>query len=187
MKTRMNLRYFCTSRIICPEKKRISYPSFSPTNGEIAEAEEVIQKLGIAQEDKIIGINIGGRYDKRWDFDSFLKLIESIENDGKKIFVFSGPDETNLLEKIDDISSENIFNFNSPPIGLFLGLISKCTLFITGDTGPLHLAAALDIPCVQLFLVDNYKRYGYPNSPHIVVKPLNPSIADVISTLNLLI
>jgi len=155
-------------------KKRSNYPSLSPTNGEIAEAEEVINKLGIAQEDKIIGVNIGGRYDKRWDFDSFLKLIASIQNDGGKIFVFSGPDEIDLLKKINDISSENIFNFNSPPMGLFLGLISKCSLFITGDTGPLHLAAALDIPCVQLFLVDNYKRYGYTNSPHVVVEPLNP-------------
>jgi len=168
-------------------KKRRNYPSLTPTNGEIAEAEEVIHKLGIEQEDKIIGINIGGRYDKRWDFDSFLKLITSIQNDGNKIIVFSGPDEIELAKTINKIHTENIFSFNSPPIGLFLGLISKCSLFITGDTGPLHLAAAMDIPCVQLFLVDNYKRYGYTNSPHKVVEPLDPSIADVISTLNLLI
>jgi len=165
-------------------KKRSNYPSLTPTNGEIAEAEEVIHNLGIEQEDKIIGINIGGRYDKRWDFDSFLKLITSLQNDGNKIIVFSGPDEIDLVEKVDKIRGNNIFNFNSPPIGLLFGLISKCTLFITGDTGPLHLAAAMDIPCVQLFLVDNYKRYGYTNPPHKVVEPLNPSIADVISALN---
>ena len=160
-------------------KTRNHYPAFRPTDGEIAEAEEVINKLGIEKEDKIIGINIGGRYDKRWDIDYFLKLIKALQNDGIKIFVFSGPDETDLLNKLDEIKTEKIFTFNSPPMGLFLGLISKCTLFITGDTGPLHLAAAMDIPCVQLFLVENYRRYGYTKSPHIVVKPIIPSFEAV--------
>ncbi|MCH8927629.1 MAG: glycosyltransferase family 9 protein [Candidatus Marinimicrobia bacterium] len=169
------------------EKKRVNYPSLTPTTGEIAEAQEMIQKLGIHQEDKIIGINIGGRYDKRWDIENYLKLISHLQNKGMKIFIFSGPDEVDLVEKIYKIRTKNIFNFDSPPMGLLIGLISKCTLFITGDTGPLHLAAAMNIPCVQLFKVDNYNRYGYTNSPHKVVEPLNPSYENVISALKMLI
>ena len=155
-------------------KKRTNYPSLTPTNGEIMEADEAIQRLGILQEDKVIGINIGGRYEKRWDIEFYVKLISKLQNDGMKIIIFSGPDELDLIERIEMMSSNSIFSFNSPPMGLLFGLISKCTLFVTGDTGPLHLAAAMNIPCVQLFQVNNYSIYGYTESPHTIVEPLNP-------------
>jgi len=166
-------------------KKRENYPSLTPTNGEIMEAEEVLHKLGILPEEKVIGINIGGRYDKRWDIENYLKLITHLQSESMKIIIFSGPDESDLIERIEMISSNNVFIFNSPPIGLLFGLISKCSLFITGDTGPLHLAAAMNVPCLQLFQVDNYNRYGYTKSPHKVVEPLNPSYENVISAFKL--
>lgn len=167
-------------------KNRDNYPSLTPTNGELMEAEEVIHKLGIHPKDKVIGINIGGRYDKRWDIENYLKIITYLQSEGMKIIVISGPDELDLIERIAMIGSGNMFSFNSPPMGLLIGLISKCSLFITGDTGPLHLAAAMNIPCLQLFQVDNYSRYGYTKSPHKVVEPLNPSYENVISTLKLI-
>jgi len=166
-------------------KKRNNYPSLTPTNGEIMEAEEVLHKLGILPEEKVIGINIGGRYDKRWDIENYLKLITHLQSEGMKIILISGPDEIDLIDRIEMINSNNLFSFNSPPMGLLFGLISKCTLFITGDTGPLHLAAAMNVPCLQLFQVDNYNRYGYTESPHKVVEPLNPSYENVISAFKL--
>lgn len=164
-------------------KERSYYPLLTPTNGELLEAEEVINNLEIRQDDKVIGINIGGRYDKRWDIELYLKLITELKNDGTKIIIFSGPDELDLLGQIDMIRSKTIFSFNSPPMGLLFGLISKCTLFVTCDTGPLHLAAAMNVPCVQMFQVNNYHQYGYTKSPHIVVEPLNPPYENVLSAI----
>jgi len=97
--------------------------------------------------------------------------------------LFSGPDESKLLENTDLDNEEGIAHFSSLPLILLIGLISKCDLFITGDNGPLHLAAALGVPCVQIFRVDNWRRYGYTDAPHRIVMPVEPSYENVRSAV----
>ncbi len=38
-----------------------------------------------------------------------------------------------------------------PELPLFLAVLQRATLFISGDTGPLHFAAALGVPTISLF------------------------------------
>ena len=165
-------------------KNRELYPTFSASKEEIKQAESALTKFSISTSDTLIGIHVGGRYDKRWDLDNFIKLADELSFKGKKVIMFSGPDEAHLLneKKLDDI--QNVFHIQSAPIGLVIGLISKCKVFITGDNGPLHIAAALGIPCVQIFKMDNYDRYGYTNPPHKVVMPINPSYEEALSVCN---
>lgn len=169
------------------DKKRENYPSIKATDEEIREAENALEKLGITHSADIIGIHVGGRYDKRWELDKFVKLAHEVSAEDKKVLIFSGPDEANVLHKMQLDNMQNVFHFQSAPIGLVIGLISKCRVFITGDNGPLHIAAALGIPCVQIFKVDNWKRYGYTKLPHKVVMPINPSYNDVTATVNSLL
>ena len=168
------------------DNKRKNYPSIKATNGEIREAEIALEKLGITDSADIIGIHIGGRYDKRWELNKFIELARELNSKNMKILLFSGPDEADLLHEMKLDNIQNTFHFQSAPIGLVIGLISKCRLFITGDNGPLHIAAALGIPCVQLFRVDNWKRYGYTKQPHTVVVPINPSyeaVSEIVKPL----
>jgi len=169
------------------DKKRENFPSISATNGEIREAEIMLEKLGISHSDNVMGIHVGGRYDKRWELNKFIKLARDLTAKGKKVIIFSGPDEAELVSvmKLDDI--QNVYHIQSAPVGLVIGLISKCRVFITGDNGPLHIAAALGIPCVQIFKVDNYERYGYTKLPHRVVMPINPSYGNVTVSVNSLL
>ena len=168
-------------------KNRVLYPSFKATTGETEQADYTLTELGISHSDTLIGIHVGGRYDKRWDLDRFVKLADDLASKGKKVILFSGPDEVALFKhsSLDEISG--VFHIQSAPIGLVIGIISKCELFITGDNGPLHIAAALGVPCVQIFKVDNYDRYGYTKPPHKVVMPINPSYEDVAATVNSLL
>ncbi len=168
-------------------KKRENYPSIKATNGEIREAEIALEKLGITHSADIIGIHVGGRYDKRWELDKFIELARELSSKDKKVIIFSGPDEVNLLHEMKIENMRNVFHIQSVPIGLVIGMISKCKLFITGDNGPLHIAAALGIPCVQIFKIDNYDRYGYSKQPHKVVMPTNPSYDDIIAAVNSLL
>ena len=168
-------------------KKRVLYPTISASKEERKQAENVLTKLSISTSDTLIGIHVGGRYDKRWDLDNFIKLARDLGSDGKKVIMFSGPNEAEFLKEMDLDSNMNVFHVQSAPIGLVIGLTAKCKLFVTGDNGPLHIAAALGIPCVQIFKVDNYDRYGYTKPPHKVVMPINPSYNDVADRVNSLL
>lgn len=163
------------------DNKRENYPSIKATNAEIREAEIALEKLGITHSADIIGIHVGGRYDKRWELNKFIKLARELSFKDKKVIIFSGPDESNLIHEMKLDNMQNVFHIQSAPIGLVIGLISKCKLFITGDNGPLHIAAALGIPCVQIFKVDNYDRYGYTKLPHKVVMPIDPPYEKVLA------
>ena len=55
------------------------------------------------------------------------------------------------------------------PLRLFAALVERCDLFISCDTGPMHLAVALDVSTVAIFLVDNYRRYGPLGRMHRIV------------------
>jgi len=164
-------------------KKRHNYPSLMPTNGEIMEADIVVQKLGILPEDKIIGVHIGGRYNKRWDIGNFVKLTDELKKMTAKVIIFSGPDDEEYLKELDIENLDWIFSIHSAPLNLVMGMISKCNIFISGDNGPLHIAAALGIPCVQIFRVDNWERYGYTEPPHKIVMPINPLYGSVVETV----
>ena len=164
-------------------EKRTLYPRINTTKSESGEALKVLGDLGYGERVRKIGIHVGGRYGKRWELDNFLKLADELSSRGNVILLFSGPDESKLFENSNLDNKDGIIHFRSPPLGLLIGLISKCELFITGDNGPLHLAAALGIPCVQIFLVDNWKRYGYRDAPHKIVMPLEPSYEKVRSAV----
>ena len=165
------------------EKKRKLYPQINVTKGESGEALNVLSDLGYGEHIRKIGIHVGGRRRKRWELDNFAKLANELKSKGDVILLFSGPDESKLLENTDLDGVEGIVHFSSLPLGLLIGLISKCDLFITSDNGPLHLAAALGVPCVQIFRVDNWRRYGYTDAPHKIVMPVEPSYENVISAV----
>ena len=162
------------------EKKRKLYPQINVTKGESEEAQKVLSDLGYGRHIRKIGIHVGGRRGKRWEIGNFVKLSLELKTRGNTILFFSGPDENKLLENTDLESEKGIIHFSSVPLGLLIGLISECDLFITGDNGPLHLAAALGVPCVQIFRVDNWRRYGYTDAPHRIVMPVDPSYENVL-------
>jgi ADP-heptose:LPS heptosyltransferase len=57
-----------------------------------------------------------------------------------------------------------------------LGLIGALDLFLSSDTGPMHLAAAVGTPSVSVFGPSDARRYfsggtGAPGTRHVVVQP----------------
>ena len=52
----------------------------------------------------------------------------------------------------------------------FMALIEQCDLFISPDTGAMHLAVALDVPTTAIFLQDTWRRYGPQGMRHRIVR-----------------
>jgi heptosyltransferase-1 len=110
---------------------------------------------------------------KVWPADRFAAVARGIrERQGRKsVVVWAGDAERLAAERIaDDAGGAAIV---APPTSLHdLGELARLArLFISGDTGPLHLAAAVGTPCLGLFGPVPATRNGPYGSSHAVVEP----------------
>jgi heptosyltransferase-1 len=67
-----------------------------------------------------------------------------------KTLVNASPGESELAQAVVVASGGNAFELRCT-IGQLIALMRRARIFLGGDTGPLHLAAALEIPVVALF------------------------------------
>lgn len=108
------------------------------------------------KEKSIIGIHPGCKRNyeyRRWPKEHFVKLINILSDQKKKIFLFAGPDEIEETNWIYNNSNEKdkIFLIENKSIGQVAALINKCKLFISTDSGLGHIANALKIHSFAIF------------------------------------
>ncbi len=105
----------------------------------------------------ILGINPGASYGsaKRWYPQEFAKV--ACELSGQyDIIIFGGPSEVDIAMDIEkSLLERRVKNFKNiagkTAISELINYISNLDLFITGDSGPMHVAAAFQIPTVAIF------------------------------------
>jgi lipopolysaccharide heptosyltransferase I len=130
-------------------------PEFHVPGRPVAERkmEDFLAEHGLKNKDLLVAINPGaGRADKRWPIAALAALADRLAAEcAARILVLWGPDEAPLAHAIrDGLSGPAIV---APPTDLdeLAALLRRATLLVAGDTGPLHLAAALGTPCLGLY------------------------------------
>ena len=111
----------------------------------------------------LIGINPGASYGsaKRWYPERFAEVISNLNNKYKVIIFGSSDDEKSIASEILsflDLSSRKqcVDLTGKTDIYQLKELISKLDLFITGDSGPMHIASAYNIPTIAIFGPTNF-------------------------------
>lgn len=115
--------------------------------------EEFLAEQGIKHRDRLVALNPGsGRPEKRWPLSHFRILAERLSIDaGARIVLLWGPDEETLAREINDgLAVRPILGPQTSLLEL-AALLRRCALMVGGDTGPLHLAAALGTPALGLY------------------------------------
>jgi heptosyltransferase II len=109
------------------------------------------------KEKKILGINPGASYGsaKRWYPKEFAEVISALA-DKYDIIIFGGPEEQKSANEIEQsLKKKGIKNFQNlasmTSIPELISKIKNLDLFITGDSGPMHIAAAFQIPTISIF------------------------------------
>lgn len=134
-----------------------------------AQSEDKIRAMlndkGIADNDIVIGIHPGGMPSRRWPLDNFIQLMEMINKSLNCYFVITGGAEEisicdELITKMPDkaVSFAGILNIKQTS-----ALISRCNLFVSNDTGPMHIAAVLKTPLIALFGPGDITRFDPRN------------------------
>ncbi len=136
-----------------------------------------------ASPEPIVGVSPGAAYGgaKRWLPERFAEAARQIAvKDHDSIMLFGTDAEKQVCADIEKILTEagmNVTNMaGKTPLGQFIELAGRCRVFLTNDSGSMHIASALGIPTVAIFGATNHITTG-PTGPlaRVVREPVECS------------
>ena len=142
------------------------------TDKEKKWAKWILNKHNVNLKKKIIGLHIGGTWEtKRWPVEKFAKLGEKLIEYGFEVIILGGPQDVEDSIKIEKYMKKKVINFAGKTTLLQLtGLLDYFNLFISGDTGPLHMAVARNTKSLAIFGPSEVWRYRPYGEKHEVIK-----------------
>jgi heptosyltransferase-2 len=145
----------------------------SITSEEADRAAVILAGHGIQPGDFVLGINPGASYGsaKRWYPDRFAQVAHRLAGEwSAKVLIFGGPGETDIAADIENHLEGKAANVaGKTSVRELMALIRRCNFFITNDSGPMHIAAAFDVPLVAIFgSTDHTGTSPYSNNSVVV-------------------
>ncbi|MFA4889930.1 MAG: lipopolysaccharide heptosyltransferase II [Candidatus Omnitrophota bacterium] len=117
-------------------------------------AEELFRSQGIKQGDKVLAIHPGASCpSKIWPAERFAAAADSLtEKYAFKVFVAAGPKDTRLAEAVLVRMRQPAINLaGKTSVSQLASMLKRCSLFISNDSGPMHIASALGTPVISIF------------------------------------
>lgn len=112
---------------------------------------------------------------KRWPAERYGFVARALAKDGVRAILNYGPGEENLAREAE-AASDGAAKAMKCSITELIALTRRAQLFIGGDTGPLHLAAALQVPVAAIFGPTDPARNGPYGKRSIVLRnPASPT------------
>ncbi len=117
---------------------------------------ELLKKCGIQKgKNTVVGIDPGAAYGtaKCWLPDRFHSVTEKLlEDPDLFVLYFGDPSGASVVNDICKDMPERVINLaGKTTIRELIALIKECDVFLTNDSGPMHIAAALKVPLLALF------------------------------------
>ncbi len=150
----------------------------------IKESEEkallFLKKEGILEDDMLIGLHLGAsKSDKTWPVKSYAALADLMyQAFSAKILVFGSPSEADLAEEFKILTNAPHMNLvGKTNLERLASLLKKCTLFITNDTGPLHIATAVHTKVIDISTANvHFMETGPYGEGHYVIQADLPCV-----------
>ena len=124
---------------------------------ENAQKAEALWQEHFTAEDKVIALNIGASWEtKRWPDSYFAQCADKFIEQGYKIAFFGGPMDWEIVQQCirqmqyKDSAALHIFT-GKVSLAVLAGLLRRCCLFLTTDSGPMHIGVAMNLPVITMF------------------------------------
>jgi heptosyltransferase-1 len=135
------------------------------------EAEERMdRRLAEAGAEDFALLNPGAGWGaKRWPAERYGRVAKALAADGVRAIINHGPEEDELAREVE-AASEGTGKAIQCSITELIALTRRAKLFVGGDTGPMHLAAALRVPVVAIFGPTDPTRNGPYGTRSVVLR-----------------
>ncbi len=110
-----------------------------------------------------VGVHAGASAPaRRWPAKRFAAVANGlVERHGARIILTGGPGEEEIARTVATLVQTPVIDLaGRTSLGGLAALISRLDLFITNDTGPAHIAAALRVPSVTIFGPADVRRWS---------------------------
>ncbi|MFA8341831.1 MAG: glycosyltransferase family 9 protein [Rhodothermaceae bacterium] len=120
---------------------------------DISTAKEFLSSIGKNGKELLIGLHVGaGKPKNRWCLDNYLEVIEWInKNYNCKLFLTGSKADETEINYVKEKCDFDLPVFKDKLIPELTALISRCDLFVTNDTGVMHVAGATRVKQISIF------------------------------------
>lgn len=129
-----------------------------------------------AEDDRVIAFNIGASWmTKRWIDAYFAECADHFIQEGYHIAFLGGPTDVAIvkacIEKMKEKDSQKVHVFTGKvSLTVLAGLLRRCCLFLTTDSGPMHVGVAMNVPIVTMFGASPVPTFYPYDGKDIVIK-----------------
>jgi len=134
---------------------------------------------GVEAGHVLIGLNPGSTYGgaKRWLSERFAevsnRLVDELAGRGHKahVAIIGAKGEEELGRAIaGGIKGHTMVLSGQTTIRELMAVVKRCRLFLTNDTGPMHVAAAFGVPVVAVFGPTDHRTTSPAGPDHVIVR-----------------
>lgn len=140
---------------------------------DLAFIDEWAVSVGLQPQKPLIGLNPGGATShlNRWMPEAFGALAVILRERDCQVVVLGGKEDLPAAEGIRRIASEKVWYLTGQlTLRQLIAIIARCDVLVTGDTGPMHIATAVDTPVVALFGRAEPRQTGPYRGTNIVIQ-----------------
>jgi lipopolysaccharide heptosyltransferase II len=117
-------------------------------------AQQIFQQQGFSPTDKIFALHPGASDpSKQWPAKRFVELVEALSGRYAGRFILVGADNVKpIAQTICSSTKVPILNLaGQTTVSQMASLFKRCTMLISNDSGPVHVAAGVGTPVVSIF------------------------------------
>jgi ADP-heptose:LPS heptosyltransferase len=145
------------------------------TEADRAFARELLRTLGLEGRRPLVGLHpSGGRLVKQWPLDRWAQVIAPLQRElGATVLVTGSAADSALAAQVAALLPEAPIDLTGR-LGVreTMAVVGELDLFLSPDTGPMHMACAVDTPSVSVFGPSDPARFfsaqGGPSVRHVV-------------------
>ncbi len=114
----------------------------------------IFNRNGVSGNDMVVTIHPGASCpSRRWNLKSFAKVADTLANKyGAKIVIMAGSEDKIFGDKVAEHMTTNPLNLSAKTsVSDLASILKRSNLFISNDSGPVHIACAVGTPTISIF------------------------------------
>lgn len=133
-------------------------PSLPVTSEDLAEADEKLPE----DDRPLVALHPGaGDRRRRWPVEKFASVGDSLAEAGALVAVVGVGEDRALISNVIDAMRHEALDFcDKLSLGGLVGVLSRCKVMVSNDSGPLHLAVAVGAATVGIYWGPNLVTAG---------------------------
>jgi len=150
---------------------------------------DIFRQQGIKEDRLLVGMAPGATYGpaKKWFPERFAAVADRlIDEFSVQVVLLGSGEDRKSAEQVEQQSRHPLFNLSGHTnLKEAIAVMARCNLFISNDSGLMHVAGALDVPLVAIFGSTNPTTTSPVGNKSIVVRknvPCSPCLKEVCPT-----